>query len=100
MPTYAELQQQIATLQQQAQAARKAEIASVVADIKSKMQEYGITVADLSSGARGSRAKGATVAAKYRDPETGDTWTGRGKRPRWLQARINAGRTLESFLIA
>jgi DNA-binding protein H-NS len=35
------------------------------------------------------------VAPKYRDPATGQTWTGRGKTPRWLQDKNR-----DDFLIA
>ena len=61
------------------------------------MAEYDISIADL--GGRVSRSKGATVAAKYRHPRTGETWTGRGKMPRWLQAEVNAGKQKGDFLI-
>jgi DNA-binding protein H-NS len=99
MTSYTELQREIARLMQQADAARKAEVAAAIADIRSKMQEFGITVADLGSTGRSSRAKGGTVAAKYRNRATGETWTGRGKMPRWLQAEVNAGKRKEDFLI-
>ena len=99
MATYTELQREISRLMQQAEDARKAEIRAVIADIKAKMLEYGITAADLGSAGRSSRAKGTTVAAKYRNHATGETWTGRGKMPRWLQAAVAAGRRKEDFLI-
>ena len=99
MSSYTELQREIARLMQQAEAARKAEVAAVIADIKAKMVEYGITVADLGSTGRSSRAKGGTVAAKYRNSATGETWTGRGKMPRWLQTQVNSGKRKEDFLI-
>jgi DNA-binding protein H-NS len=99
MSSYTELQREIARLMQEADAARKAEVRAVIADIKTKMQEFGITVADLGSTGRSSRGKGGTVAAKYRHPSTGETWTGRGKMPRWLQAEVAAGKRKEDFLI-
>ena len=46
-----------------------------------------------------SRAKGRKVAPKYRDPDTGDTWSGRGRKPRWLEAKIEAGYTLEDLKV-
>lgn len=95
MASYKELQHQIAELQRQADQARRAEIASVIADIKAKMAEFGITSADLG----GSRMRGVAVAPKYRDAATGQTWTGRGKRPRWLAEAVAQGRSVESFLI-
>jgi DNA-binding protein H-NS len=36
---------------------------------------------------------------KYRDPETGDTWTGASAPPNWVKARLAENRTLEEFLI-
>ena len=99
MTSYTELQREIARLMQEADAARKAEVAAAVADIKAKMLEYGITVADLGSTGRSSRAKGTTVAAKYRNRATGETWTGRGKMPKWLQAEVVSGKRKEDFLI-
>ena len=40
------------------------------------------------------------VAPKYRNPaNTKETWTGRGKQPRWLAAETAKGKKLEDFLI-
>lgn len=83
---------------QQAEAQRKSEVALVVADIRANMQEYGLTVADLEAE-RLSRARGRAVAPKFRNPATGETWAERGKKPRGLVAQIEAGKTIESFLI-
>ena len=41
------------------------------------------------------------VLPKYQNPKNpSETWSGRGKRPRWLAAQLQAGKTLERFLIA
>jgi DNA-binding protein H-NS len=47
---------------------------------------------------RGSRLEGRKVPPKYRSP-SGDTWAGRGARPRWLVAAIKKGKKVEDFLI-
>jgi DNA-binding protein H-NS len=52
----------------------------------------------VSRGGRGSALKGTKVAPKYRGP-SGETWAGRGAKPRWLVAAIKGGRKLENFLI-
>ena len=40
------------------------------------------------------------VPPKYRNPANEkDTWTGRGRQPRWLAAEVAKGRKLEEFLI-
>ena len=50
-------------------------------------------------GKRGrSTLRGKKVPPKYRSP-TGETWAGRGARPRWLVAAIKGGKKLDDFLI-
>ena len=47
------------------------------------------------------RRKYPRVFPKYRNPkEPSETWSGRGKQPRWLAAALNAGHTIEEFLIS
>jgi DNA-binding protein H-NS len=46
----------------------------------------------------GSALKGRRVPAKYRGPK-GETWAGRGVKPRWLVAAIKEGKKLDEFLI-
>jgi DNA-binding protein H-NS len=50
--------------------------------------------------ARGSKLKGRKVAPKYRNPKTGETWSGRGAMAGWMTAAIKAGKKKDSFLIA
>ena len=50
----------------------------------------------VEASADGSTKK---VAAKYRDPASGNTWTGRGLQPKWVQAAVAAGKKLEDFAI-
>src|SRR6266581_6233238 len=47
---------------------------------------------------RGSRLKGRKVPPKYRSP-SGETWAGRGAKPRWLVAAIKRGTKIDDFLI-
>ncbi|TXC62157.1 H-NS histone family protein [Piscinibacter aquaticus] len=39
------------------------------------------------------------VKPKYRDPQSGHTWTGRGLQPRWIKEALASGGTLERLLI-
>jgi DNA-binding protein H-NS len=41
---------------------------------------------------------GGTFPVKYRNPETGEMWSGRGLKPRWLIQALAAGRTLDEYL--
>jgi DNA-binding protein H-NS len=48
----------------------------------------------------GERRPHPKVAPKYRNPQNvKETWSGRGKTPRWLAAQLKAGRNLDYFLI-
>lgn len=100
MSRFKELQEQIAALQKQAQEARKQEIVSVVAEIKAKMVEYGITLEELESSVRGKGRKKASVGVpQYRNPDTGQEWTGKGRKPGWLVQALQQGRSLDEFKI-
>jgi len=49
---------------------------------------------------RRTRKSSGKVAPKYRNPgNSTETWTGRGKQPRWLAAETGKGRKLDEFLI-
>jgi DNA-binding protein H-NS len=60
-------------------------------------KEAGFDIRELFDGRRGSHGK---VAVKYRD-KAGNTWTGRGRMPRWLTAATKGGKAKkEDFLVA
>ena len=44
-------------------------------------------------------SKGSSVKAKYRDPATGDTWSGRGRMSTWLAAKVKAGEKASRYLV-
>lgn len=98
MESYKELRAKAQELMKQAEAARRAEIATVVTDIQAKMKEYGITVDDLK-GAKKGKGKGEPVAAKYYDSATGQSWSGRGRSPKWLVDAEAKGRSRDAFLV-
>ncbi|MDX4955911.1 H-NS histone family protein [Delftia acidovorans] len=82
----AELDAQIAKAQAEAKA-------QAVAQARALIAEHGLTAADVFPAAK---SKGSVGAAKFRDPASGATWTGRGKPPLWIKDA--ADRT--PFLIA
>lgn len=88
MTTYAEYVEQIAKLQSLAEGARQAEINNAITQIKDLMTLHGVTVADLSSARSAKTTKSkADAVAQFKNPETGETWTGRGRAPRWLDGK-------------
>ena len=95
MKTYSDVKAAIDKLQARAEELRRSEKAGVISRIREAIAVYDITAAELglAGGGRGS-ARGAAAApapskgqvgvAKYRDPASGKTWTGRGKPPLWI----------------
>jgi H-NS histone family protein len=46
-----------------------------------------------------SVGKGYEVKAKYRDPKTGETWSGRGRMASWLKRKEDAGEDIDGYLV-
>lgn len=90
MSTYQEYTAKIAELQQLAEAARKNEIAGAKAQIVAIMKDYGLTMENLGGSKTRAVKVRIPVAAKYRDDATGETWTGRGRSPKWLEGKDKA----------
>jgi hypothetical protein len=44
-------------------------------------------------------ASGHDVRAKYRDPVTGETWSGRGRMATWLKRKVDAGEDVDKYLV-
>lgn len=114
----ARIEREIQKLQKQADALLQKQRKPIVQSIIRTISEYGITQEELApafeKAARRSAVKSTdstdtkkaaaprakrTVEPKYRHPETGDTWTGRGKAPRWITAAEAEGKQRDSFLI-
>jgi DNA-binding protein H-NS len=73
-------------------------------ELKQKMiamaENAGFTLAELVGGGRGSALKGGKVAPKYMNPDNkNETWTGRGRKPRWLAAKLSKGGKIDDFRI-
>lgn len=95
MTKYQDIVKQIAALQKEADTLRQKETQAAIAEIREKIDLYGLTAADL--GFKGDGAARSKPLAKYRD-EAGNSWTGRGKKPGWLVAHLSAGRQIDEFL--
>ena len=73
-----------------------AEQEAALRHISQIMSFWEITAADIRQAPEPVRP---ALPPKYRHPQTGETWSGRGKAPRWLAAEEAAGATRDSFLI-
>jgi DNA-binding protein H-NS len=106
MATLTELIAQRSALEDQIKALSETNRAEAIAKVRALMEENGLSLADIGSGARSgvkgtNKGPGKTpkkVAAKYRDG-AGNTWSGRGLQPKWLKAALEGGKTLKDFAV-
>jgi DNA-binding protein H-NS len=112
----AQLNEQIAKLQREADALQAKEVAGVVARIRDAIEHYGLTPAQLFDAPRASSGKAKAPAReqtrrkrpgaparkrgviRFRD-EAGNSWTGHGKRPNWFKAALEAGKTPDDLAV-
>jgi DNA-binding protein H-NS len=80
---------------------QRVERADAIAQVRTLMSQYGLTLADIGGKTASSpkRSVAGKVAAKFRDPATGRSWSGRGLQPNWLKAALASGRTLADFAV-
>ena len=82
---YEALMAEQAALDVKIQEARARHLAGVVKDIQAKVVQFGLKPDDVFPDFNFSRKRNMSPAVpKYRDPDTGATWTGRGKAPVWI----------------
>lgn len=87
MATFKELQDQIAKLKQDAEEVRAREITSAIAQIKSLMNDYGITIQDIEGSGRRKGNKTVSLSNVQFKDDSGNTWSGRGRMPAWLKGK-------------
>jgi DNA-binding protein H-NS len=83
---------QIAALENQVAEVRKSDIREAITKVNALIEEFGLTPADIfpSRKAKIADRKTGKVAAKYKDPVSGKTWSGRGLTPKWLVGKSKA----------
>ncbi|SDE09380.1 H-NS histone family protein [Paraburkholderia lycopersici] len=92
---YKTLKTQLEKLQVETEAARVAEVKAVIAEIRSRAAEYGLTAEDIFPRKKTRITKAtAPLAPKYQDPKTGVTWSGKGRAPAWIRDVKNRDRFL------
>ena len=102
----AEIDAERRALQDIVDAERLTKRAQVIASVRETIQAYELSATDLGFVGKTSLKQCAAgdkrnvVAPKYQDPDSGKTWTGRGKSPAWLNAQLAAGREKQEFLVA
>ncbi|MFJ4294085.1 H-NS family nucleoid-associated regulatory protein [Cupriavidus sp. NPDC089707] len=99
-PSQSSLLAQLASVNAQLEQLRATEVPKVVEEIRQWMQEYDLSIEDIAGkpsvepAARAVPTKTkAAPPPRYRNPKTGQTWSGRGRAPAWI------GKKPERFLI-
>ncbi|WP_366146092.1 H-NS histone family protein [Paraburkholderia sp.] len=96
MSTYKELLEQKRALEEQIAQAESVERTAALEQVRQAVADFNFTADDIFGKRRStSDRRTGPQAPKFRDPATGATWSGRGKRPRWL-----SDENLEQFRIA
>jgi DNA-binding protein H-NS len=67
-------------------------------ELRSELEKQLAAIPGPKGKSSKSSLKGKKVPPKYRSP-SGETWAGRGARPKWLVAALKKGKKIESFLI-
>lgn len=79
----------------------KRELEKRLAQLRHEKETRQSEPADAVKDVPRERRKYPRVFPKYRNPnEPSETWSGRGKQPRWLAAALKTGRTIEEFMIS
>lgn len=92
MPTLAELLAQKEALDAQIASVRKEARVNAIAQARELISQFDLTAEDLFG--KPGKTKRAPGVPRYRNPDTGDTWTGQGRTPKWLE-----GKNKEDFAI-
>lgn len=69
-------------------------------DVAALAAKRGLALTDVFGGSKSGRGKGGKVAVKYRNRDNAsETWTGRGRQPKWLAAALKKGAKLTDFAV-
>jgi DNA-binding protein H-NS len=90
------IQQASNALEQKRQQARR----ETIAEMKTLAASIGVDLVIKDEAAASTARKGAKVPIKFRDPANPNhEWSGRGVRPKWLQAYLEQGRSIDEFRV-
>lgn len=96
----AQMEQLLLTIPAELNRRKTQERAAALRELRELAKAKGFSLDDLVSAGASANEPKRTVAPKYRHPSDSSlTWTGRGRKPVWLQGLLDAGGSLEQFAI-
>ena len=87
MKTYRELMRDLESLKKEIDTARDREARLIAEQVLALLAERGVPIAGLRADVPAVGQNRRTAKPKYWDPETGATWSGRGRMPHWLRGK-------------
>lgn len=108
--TLPEIGQLIEDLERERDAKLSEARAALLQEVEERSAALGLTAAELiGGGKRTAAAKSTRLSAvkqaaapaevRYRDPESGSTWTGNGRIPKWIKQAEASGKSREDFRV-
>ena len=74
--------------------------AVAIAELAAHARQLGFSLAELTGGAVSAKRSRTAAVDKYRNPANpSDTWSGRGRQPRWFAAALASGADATDLLI-
>lgn len=108
MSNYVELKERIAQLERERQRLEKEaeqllkdEKLEVIAEIRNRMNAYGISIDELQNAkvkTAPKRKVRGILPPKFEDGQ-GNTWSGKGPKPQWILNALACGKTVEDYRI-
>jgi len=81
------------------EARQKGERQKLLNEFREKAKAMGVSLEELM-GVGKVRARKSKAAAKYMHPANpGLAWSGRGKRPRWVNEWVSSGKSLDQLRV-
>ena len=100
-----DLDKVIAAAERQREAKRESVKKELMEEFRARAEALGLLLSDLAAAGSpkagrppGNGPPAQSPAVKYRNPETGETWSGRGRMPKWMALAVEHGRSREDFL--
>jgi DNA-binding protein H-NS len=102
-----DLDKVIAAAQRQREAKRESGKRELIEEFRARAEALGLSLGELAAGSSktggrpaGKKPPAQSPAVKYRNPGTGETWSGKGRPPKWLTLAEQQGRGREEFAAA
>ena len=99
-----DLDKVIAAAQRQREAERESGKRELIEEFRARAEALGLSLGELAAGSSkasgrpsGKKSPAQSPAVKYQNPETDETWSGRGRTPKWLTLAEQQGRGREEF---